>query len=499
MSGKLMRCPCSLSSKRRTRTDLNCFSLVRIFETFDEALAHEKVCTGAPKESNALKRAQLARDNAKKVIDRAQKFHGTNNNNKRAKLAHDGGSSASHFTRRGQSYYNSASREDVTPYKRNGGSIEPPSPAQSTPSALARLSDAAAERMEKRRGAIPATGTAKTITAEKSNQHIEKKTNWMCDGCKVAIFEDYYEALEHEKNCKGPVRVPVSTSKVKGSLVAQTTSDGDKQSICKPIGRKGQNRGAPAVDDSTKAFKPLSKSPSFQQSSTSAFKRPEKTVESDLCSIRGSASLDVANIMVGMPQSVGGEGIKPTLKGEDARQPGKTESPNSQTAEVDTSVGRGTILNGVAKAAVNGAGGVADKSTDAGEGNAQARGTSEVGKCGASVRVLQKRRLVSLVLPLFVAVAAIQRKGYLLPLFYVLAALLLLSGATFGAALIFTHQGHHHHPTQRNWLCELSMSVQDYLFEPEIGEEVDAQGIERPTLREFLAHEDGFHMAFAVR
>jgi len=478
--------------------------LVRIFDTFHEALAHEKVCTGAsPEESNALKRAQQARDNAKKVIGRAQKIHGTNNSNKRAKLAHDGGT-ASQLTRQEKDSGNAAFREDATPDKRNGNSIEPPSPAQSTPSALARLSDAATERMEKRnarvREAIPATGTAKTIPAGKSNQHgaNKKKTNWMCDVCKVAIFEDYYEALEHEKNCKGPLRAPASTSKVQASLVAQT-KDGDKRFICKPIGRKTQNRGALTVDDSSKSFGPPSKSPSFQQSSTSAFERPVPqtksltSVESDLCSIRGSASLDVANIMVGMPQSVGGEGVKPTLRGdEEARQPGKSDS-----VEVETSVGNGTLFNGVKKADVNGAVEVVHESTETDEGKAQVIGTGGIGNNGAAVRVLKKRRLVSLVLPLFVAVAALQRKDYLWPLFKLLTEFLLLSGVTFGAALIFTHQGQHHHPTQRNWLYELSMSAQDYLFEPAVGEDVNNDGIERPTLREFLAHEDGFHMAFA--
>ena len=455
---------------------------MKIFESYHDALAHEMVCTGPPEGSDALERAEKARDKAKKVIDRAQKFHETNNN-KRAKLAHDGAATSSGHA---------ASREDATPGTRI--KIEPPSPAQSTPSALVRLSDAATERME--RNATSAAGAAPTTTAEKSNQHgakkkMQKRQNWMCDVCKVAIFEDYGEAVEHEKKCKGPVRVPVSTSRVQG----------DKQFICKPIGRKGQSTDALAVDDTPKAMAPLVKSPSFQQSCTSAFKRPNPqstsstSIESDMCNIRGSASLDVANIMVGMPQSVGSEGVKSTLKGgEGARQFAPTKS-----IEV---VGKGTLINGLAKADVNGAEGAANESMETDEGKAQTKGTNEIGNYGAATRVLKKRRLLSLVLPMFVAVAALQRNGCLWSPFNVIAAFLLLSVVTFGAALIFTHKGQHPHPTQRNWLYEMSVSARDYLFEPEpepIGEKLHADVTEPPTLREFLAHPDGFHMAFAVR
>jgi len=347
------------------------------------------------------------------------------------------------------------------------------------------------------RNATSAAGTAKTATAEKSNQQhgakkkMQKKQNWMGDVCKVAIVGDDGEAVEHEKKCKGPVRVPVSTSRVQG----------DKQFICKPIGRKGQSTDALAVDDTPKAMAPLVKSPSFQQSCTSAFKRPNPqstsstSIESDMCNIRGSASLDVANIMVGMPQSVGSEGVKSTLKGgEGARQFAPTKS-----IEV---VGKGTLINGLAKADVNGAEAAADESMETDEGKAQTKGTNEIGNYGAATRVLKKRRLLSLVLPMFVAVAALQRNGCLWSPFNVIAAFLLLSVVTFGAALIFTHKGQHPHPTQRNWLYEMSVSARDYLFEPEpepIGEKLHADVTEPPTLREFLAHPDGFHMAFAVR
>ncbi|EJK44648.1 hypothetical protein THAOC_36797, partial [Thalassiosira oceanica] len=97
------------------------------------------------------------------------------------------------------------------------------------------------------RDAIPAPGTAKIPTAEKSNQHgaNKKKTNWLCDVCKVAIFEDYHEALEHEKNCKGPVCKPIGRLPSDGTAEASSAKAARDETVSDPEETEGR-RGRPS-------------------------------------------------------------------------------------------------------------------------------------------------------------------------------------------------------------------------------------------------------------
>ena len=77
-----------------------------------------------------------------------------------------------------------------------------------------------------------------------------------------------------------------------------------------------------------------------------------------------------------------------------------------------------------------------------------------------------------------------------------LLVLLLLSAyGSFAVAMIATHEGPHHHHA-RGFLSEVATTVQDTVRHPVV---LAPQSEVKPllTLRDYLAHPDGFHMAFA--
>jgi len=67
--------------------------------------------------------------------------------------------------------------------------------------------------------------------------------------------------------------------------------------------------------------------------------------------------------------------------------------------------------------------------------------------------------------------------------------------ATFAFTIIITHEGSHHHHS-RGLLSDIGFVLTDLFWKPSMNV-IEEEKISLPTLREYLASEEGFHLAFA--
>ncbi|EED88216.1 predicted protein [Thalassiosira pseudonana CCMP1335] len=319
------------------------------------------------------------------------------------------------------------------------------------------------------------------VPAVKTSPGKKRKSYWRCDVCMEAVFPTYDEAVEHERGCGSNKRAKINDD---NAAVAKGGNDKEGNDVASgEIGVQAVPPAAGASNTIKESNAPTQ--PKAQKKESLPFKPTLASVQS-----RPGA-------------------LSPTLmdyfktSDEDERQVCK----ETMTPVADVSVKEvceGVKLDGK----IENLGKAFDDAKE--EGRIDEEDTTTDAERRFSIRstffLLLKVTLLVIAPTLLVKFGPPHIWERVLTAMFVpsvaffamsLVVLLILAYSSFALALVVTHEGPHHHQSM-GVLGELVTTVQDTLHNPDINAAKTTDEKEKlPTLREYLNHPDGFHMAFA--
>ncbi|KAL3801503.1 hypothetical protein HJC23_000941 [Cyclotella cryptica] len=352
-----------------------------------------------------------------------------------------------------------------------------------------------------------------------------KRTKWRCDVCQMAMFEDYDEAVEHESHCRGGDE---GTENDRGSgesvkkKKARQNSEWKPQQMIAEYTTNGSTVTERKDDINEVNCIPMNPIPD-------ALASRQGTVE-NFSSVKVKSNTNGATSVGKNAMTVSATLMQPTLTSSLTREyKTKPESLKSKTEFVDflaaktsEKIPKRKLSNISAKdrnCRAADSGSVEDIAMPSKPENLDQHVNDE--QVALNDLALQAKEYssstVSVLLGLGIPAASI---GFVVkylsrhlfdniidaPLVPTMAfimvslvVLIMVAYSSFALALVVTHGGSHHHRTQGAFM-DILRAIRDTVQASVDMDSVNlgqTEGAPVPTLREYLNHPDGFHMAFA--